>query len=417
MVLLVAVVTGCVSTVAPARPTGLPRLPAPSQVWDVEHGWVELPAAPATAPTERWRTPLAAGGRFAVDGVSGVIVVAEPGPTGTVVRRIDAGTGATTWTATAAAGNVTRVEVAGPPKAPVASVWVAAPDGSTQLTVLDAADSRPLSQSLVADGTAFVSATAELVLIGTVQDTVGVDRATATQRWRSDREVHLQDGSLLIEDVTSKTYGVLDPATGTPRWERPRELFSDATITGDLVIVTQDQPGQTDSAAAYDLATGAPRWAAPARLPNVGWADVVGLTPATVLVEGGEPGAFSAALDRDTGALRWQVPSVIAAVLTGGDAPLVLGRVDRRVAVFDGASGTTRATAELANTLGPTIAGGVLYARDNNDVVALGLPDLVERWRVPGAAGADRTVPAAFTAGFVAASTERGPGELVGFIG
>lgn len=222
--------------------------------------------------------------------------------------------------------------------------------------------------------------------------------------------MRLRDGQLLIEDITSDTFGVLDPVSGTPIWERPRRLYSDAMIVGGLVVVTQDETG-IDSAAAFDVATGAPRWAV-SRLPNFGRASVSRLTPDTILV-GGKDREASAALDFRTGRLLWELPISIGEVVVIDGKPLVIDRGGETLAVFDGRTGKAMKAARFQ---GPSaLAGGVAYEAVHRDVLAVGLADLTKRWRVRDIGSLNRlfTVPG----GFVAVTHPGSPPQMIGFIG
>lgn len=403
LLVVVVTATACSATRGPGP------LPALTQTWDVPAGWVSLPNAPLRAPGLAWKLDLLPGIEHAINRRSGVIIVAEPSGSGTAVRRVDPSTGAPLWTAQLP-GTVKGVEITGPVDKPVAAVTLTTAEGATGFKALDALDGRVLTPEPLAEP-GYVQATADLLLLLSFDlKTTGFDRATATQRWHVDREVQLHDGRLLIDDITSNTFGVLDPVSGTPIWERPRKMGSDGGIVGDLVVVTQDETGD-DSAAAYDVATGEPRWTG-SRLPNLGRTRVARLTQDTILVQSNDLDA-AAALDIRTGGLRWQVPVSIADAVVIDGRPLVVDRAGDTLDVFDGRTGKALRTARFE---GPSaLAGGVAYEAVGRDVVAVGLADLSERWRVSdiGRLNDLFTVPG----GFVAVTHPGRPPQMIGFIG
>ncbi|WP_232662126.1 outer membrane protein assembly factor BamB family protein [Pseudonocardia sp. TRM90224] len=381
--------------------------PVPSQTWSADFGLVDLPLAPATAPVERWRVALAPGGTARVQG--SVIATAEPGKVETAepttVRRLDPKTGATMWTAQAPPGSIAALQIVGPDSAPAVAVAVAVPGRELALTVIDGADARPLWDGEADAPLPIVSATAEMLIVDTPRGQVGIDRASTEERWRTRRDVRLQDGALLVEEPKHSTFGVLDLATGEPLWEHTGEPFGDASVVGDLVVVTRKEEGARDSAMAYDTTTGEPRWTAPASLPRVGRSSVAASGADALILEGGESGGNTAVLDRATGAVRWEGEHVVTDVLTVGGVPTPLEVGENNITVLDATTGADLVTVPMRGYERFTVAGGAVYGADGDDVVARGLPDLEERWRVPGAAGPDGTSFSPVTGGFVTIGT------------
>ncbi|MEJ3654256.1 PQQ-binding-like beta-propeller repeat protein [Actinomycetes bacterium KLBMP 9759] len=396
--------TACSGIVGPRTP--LPP-PTPSQTWTAEYGLLDLPLAPATAPVERWRVAFAPGGTARVQ--DSMIVTAEPGEVETAapttVRRLDPKTGATMWTAQAPPGTIAALQVVGPASAPAVAVAVAVPGKELELTVVDGVDARPLWDGEADAPVPIVSATAETLIVDTPRGQVGIDRASTEERWRTKRDVRLRDGALLVEEQRHSAFGVLDTTTGEPLWEHTGEPFSEASVVGDLVVVTRKEEATRDSAMAYDTTTGEPRWPAPAMLPRVGRSSVAALGIDALILEGGESGSSTAVLDRATGAVRWEGEHVVTDVLTVGGVPTPLEVGENETTVLDAVTGADRVTARIRGYDRFTVAGGAVYVADGDDVVARGLPDLEERWRVPGAAGPDGTGFSPVTGGFVTIGT------------
>ncbi len=392
---------------------------------------IRLPAVPGAAPTLRWNIPLGTGGEF--DVADEVVAIAEPVGSGVTVRRLDLASGTPVWSvdvAGAGAGASIEVDVTGPPGAAVVAVLAraATPDGTpgaTRLSVLDAADGRVL-HTAESDGSLFVDATADLVVAGSpVAGTVAVDRATGQVRWQTPESVEVSDSRLIIESITGladavglpadaaddwtggETNGavqVLDPASGSPVWEMARPFFSETSVVGDLLVLTEDRSGESDTVTGYEAATGAQRWQSP-NVRTVGRPDVAWLGADAVLVQNGEPYGPAKALDRATGALRWTTPASVEMVLSIGGEPVVVAFDDSSLAsemTLLGANGAPTATSALqvAGTGSVAPADGALYAVAGDAVVALGLPTLAERWRVP-AAIEENGLPAAVESGFV----------------
>jgi outer membrane protein assembly factor BamB len=208
-------------------------------------------------------------------------------------------------------------------------------------------------------------------------------------------------------ETSSETSGavrVLDPLSGSPVWEMARPFFSEISVVGDLLVLIEHRSGGNATVTGYDAATGAQRWRSHG-VPTVGRPDVTWLGADAVLLRNGEPDGQTKALDRATGALRWTTPGLSQMVLAIGGEPVVIAAdIDPNVG-YDvtllGANGSAITTGALPVGSGDYIpADGALYVVTGDTVVAIGLPDLAERWRVPAATEVNAP-PDAVDSGFV----------------
>lgn len=381
--LALAAVVGCLTTAcvgSPGEPPDETMPLAPSdhlptiEFWSAENGWREAPPAAVTAPRERWRVParLDDDGAYATE--DGVIAVVERDGDTATVRRIDAASGTNMW-------RVPLPDVAMP-----ADVAVS-PDGSLvavagepTTVVMEAADGRVVWRGATVGGPARADSVGDLVLVDISEGTAAVDRRTGAIRWQTQEFVAVIGTRLLVTNTAG--FSLLDPATGTPVWTKPRELFSDAHIVGDTFLVTQDEDGPEDSTTAYDLATGELRWRIP--LFDLGRATVAPVDDDTVLVIGGslaENGASMVTLS--TGKVNWQTGGR-ATVMRVEGRPYVLTDSGDGMEVLRGATGEVVGSTPLRGDRdrSPIIAGGALYQPDFDKVRAIRLPELAGQWEI-----------------------------------
>ncbi|MGI5129442.1 PQQ-binding-like beta-propeller repeat protein [Pseudonocardia sp. CA-107938] len=371
----VAVLTaGCGAPQPPAPPPVQP-LPGTAQIWTRTEGWQQAPAMPAAAAQRRWSVPVPAGARTAANG-TGVVVLAVPQGGGTRVDRLDLATGAPRWSVTVP-GTDARVGLDGWAR-PVVTVE------ADTTTVLDAADGRVLWQAPRDQGDS-VDALPDLLLVRSHTATTAVDRGTGARRWQVRHQIAPRDGALVVEDLAPTaggpgTDGVADPATGEPRWTQQNPLFTDVTVVGDRFVRTADVEPGPDTVTAYDLATGAQRWTA--EVDGIARAEVTPLDPDTLLVSGGgEVGLGAVAVSAVDGRVLWRTDRSPSTVLRLDGAPWAYREGDHAVTVLDGRTGAAR---QHQNAGSAVLAGGGIYVTDGVDVVANGLLDLAEHWRLPG---------------------------------
>jgi outer membrane protein assembly factor BamB len=417
--LVLAAVVGCLTTACvggSSEPAEETMSLAPSnhlpaiELWSAQTGWREAPPAAITAPRERWRVParLDDDGAYATeDGV--IAVVARDGDTATV-RRIDAASGTDLW-------RVSLRDVAMPAEVTVS------PDGSlvavaSELTtvVMDAADGRVVWRGAAVGGLPRADSLDDLVLVDVSEGTAAVDRGTGAIRWQTPEFVQVFGTSLLVSNTAG--FSLLDPATGTPVWTKPRELYSDAHIFGDTFLVTQDEDGSADSTTAYDLATGEPRWQL--ELFDLARATVAPVDDDTVLIVGGSglAGNGVAAVTLSTGKVNWQTEGKATVMRVDGQ-PYVLNERGDGTEVLLGATGEVVGSTPLQGERDrwPLIAGGALYQTDFDKVRAMRIPELAGQWEI--------TLPNRLSRlnmpiphGFVVADLTGGlAGHLVGYVG
>lgn len=180
-------------------------------------------------------------------------------------------------------------------------------------------------------------------------------------------------GGLLVASTPVTTTGgpegrsvrALTRADRSERWRVPLDACSAPVVAGELLVV-----GTSDGIVALDLATGAERWRAASgpvcRDLAVVDGAVVGLVGLSHLV----------AVELEGASLRWEAtlpaPAAASPVVAGGE--VLLGRLDGRVAAYDGGDGTRVWEVELDGVpvSAPVVTGGrlVVLLRDGR-LVAL----------------------------------------------
>ncbi len=368
-----ALLAGCGAPVPAAPP--LQPLPAAAEIWTDGEGWQPVPTVPESAPPRRWSVPVPVGAETALDG-SGVVVLAAPQGGSTRVERLDLATGMPRWSATVP-GTAPQLSLRGHVR-PVVVV-----EAGT-VSVLDATDGRVLWQAPEDQGDS-VDALPDLLLVRSLTGTTAVDRATGTRRWQVPRRIVPRDGALVIDgaadaDTQLGIDGVADPATGAARWTQANPLFTDVTVVNDMFVRTADVEPGPDTVGAFDLATGTPRWSAD--VDGIGRAGVAPLDTGTLLISGGGgPGLGTAAVSVADGRVLWRAGRSPTGVLRLDGAPWAYVLDSGVGTVVDGRTGAARdhRTGGFAE-----LAGGGWYTSDGGDVVATGLADLAEHWRIPG---------------------------------
>ncbi|ONI93006.1 hypothetical protein ALI22I_00620 [Saccharothrix sp. ALI-22-I] len=415
MWLALAAVAGCLTTACSGPPgeraaetTSLApsgHLPA-VELWSPQNGWREAPPAAVTTPRERWRVParLDRDGDYATR--DGVIAIAERDGGTATVRRIDPASGTDMW-------RVPLPDVAMPAEVAISPGGsLVAVAGEPTTAVMDAADGRVVWRGEAGGGLPRVDGLGDLILLSVSDGTAAIDRRTGAILWRTQHFVEVFGTRLLADDTAG--FSLLDPATGTPVWTKPRELFSDAHVFGDTVLVTQDEDGSKDSTTAYNLATGEVRWRT--ELFDLARATITPVDDATVLITGGNGlagnGVYVVTLS--TGKVNWQTEGRATTMRVEGQ-PYVLNERGDRTEVLRGATGELVGTAPPPGDRSTSIAGGALYLTDFDKIRAVRLPESAGQWEV--------TLPNRVSAivmpiprGFVAEDHADRVGHLVGYL-
>ncbi|TQM85255.1 putative pyrroloquinoline-quinone binding quinoprotein [Saccharothrix saharensis] len=349
--------------------------------------------------------PDGAGSYEVADGV--IAMVDGTGGTATV-RRVDPASGEDLW-------SVPLPDVAVPAEVEVGqggSLVSVSSTSAPATVILDAADGRVVWRGAVKGVGSGVRTLGDLVLLDVGEGTAAIDVPAGAIRWQTQAFVEVFDTRLIVDD--SKSFGLLDPATGHPSRTVPRELFSDAHVFGDTFVVTSDLDGPEDSVSAYDLATGALLWQTP--LEHLGRAEVTSVDDGTVLVDGGDSagnGMYVLALS--TGKVNWEAEGDGTAIRVDGQ-PHVLNERGDRLDVRRGVTGELVGSMPSPGERTPRVVGGALYYDEEGKVLAVRLPELVGQWEVAltDRVGAIRTVvPRGFVVEYPTAGSG---GELVGYV-
>jgi outer membrane protein assembly factor BamB len=216
---------------------------------------------------------------------------------------------------------------------------------------------------------------------------VAVDVGTGHERWRRDYDgyvrVHAAGSHLVVEDVGRVI--AVDPATGTPTWER---LLSDDEHVGSVwelahqrvaLGLSTDQGGRSRTRiAVVDATDGAQQWTGD---PVDG--SIVGLTTsgrgvlAALIV--GRSGPHVAAFDKEDGRRLWQVeldtdgPDSGLPVGVAGSDTAVLASLSGTILALDPSDGTAIWTLNLTAAAlvdrAPALDEGVFYLAGGDGLV------------------------------------------------
>jgi outer membrane protein assembly factor BamB len=252
------------------------------------------------------------------------------------------------------------------------------------------------------------------------RDTLGIDWTTGAQRWRQSAPAKTQtdahapdalgtdthvdgDAVVMTQQLTPWStslgayrgewlLGVRDPATGTPRWHTTLPTASGTFLVIGTTLITASFDGSL--AVGYDVATGARKWktpvspAQPLEGPSASY--LAQIDTDTVLVSTSRLG--STALRASTGAPLWTDPATLPSdeptvFRVGGKSYLLATFADHdgapeSVEVRDPSTGHPLHRTPL-HVAYRRLASDTAYTIADDFLIALRLPELTERWRVP----------------------------------
>lgn len=365
-------------------------------------GLTEGVAAQATGPSVAWNYTLSDGGAYGLgisaDGETLVAVIGFGFDPGGQIVSLDPVTGAVRWQLDTSEGAAADpVVVDGTVYAGMGSLV----GGGAAVYALDAATgaelwrtdvenrelpATPIDAITVANGMVFVNR-GDAVLLA-------LDAATGSVTWETDVEKPSRGAPWVAGDTVYIATGfdgarilAIDAATGEERWavEGPVNPVTGPVLAGPLLYV----PYVNGEMVAYDPATGSEQWRAPAgvRDETSGFDASPGLP---LVAEGvlfvssnGFAGAFTLALDAQTGQEHWRTPAgdfsagapalFEGAVLVGSDTGDLLA--------LDPSTGSERWRVAIPNKIEldldqaspPLMAGGLIFVRDEiGSILALG---------------------------------------------
>jgi outer membrane protein assembly factor BamB len=419
------VMASCSLTVlAPMTAGGVGEASSPArdaEGWNADTGWLPLPAVPSAPPAEAWRIELRGEASYEVR--PGFLITAEASKGVTTVRRVDVASGRDDWRVTIPGDALVDLIVDAEGSVVVVALEVAA-RGRTATTLLDAVEGRVIWKLRARQTPVSLQTHASLAIIGFDTGSLAVDVATTRVKWRTAIAlITANPDSLLFHRASSagganETFGLLDPATGAPRWIRERPSGAIATALGEVVILSHDEQGSNDSLVGHDGATGEPLWGAQASL--IGSSGAWPLEPDGALFGGNSdpdlPGSL-VAIDTSAGSPRWNrsyhKPGGLAMWRSGGQQVLLTRAADGTIELVDAGSGTTAASSDAVPSGWPVFASGSLYFAGDGDVTAIDMVTLRQLWSVDTPDGS--SVAGAVDGGFVTFD-ERGS-VLTAFLG
>ncbi len=393
--LVFVVVPACCSIAQVATPVaGGATAPPPAvfETWTASSDWHALPAAAAVAPTEAWQIDLTSDSDFAVQ--AGAVVVAEPTTNATAqVRRLDAATGEVVWQTDVGGGQDLRLVV--DPGAAFVVVGAGAPGDVLVVTVLGANKGQSIWEDRGLDAVPWVQPFGPLAIIVTATESIAVNVADGTERWRVDGQITVFPGVLVVHSEPpvaggEPMFGVIDPATGEPVWVHERPAGAIANALGDVVTLSHDESGPDDSLVGFDRATGDQLWAT--TVPLIGSSGAWPLGEDGALFGGSNdpdlPGSL-VAVDLLTGVTTWTGTYDKAAGLAmwrhDGRQFVFIRTADHTTQVLDGASGQPAMTSSTVPGDWPLFSSGALYFQGlpMTDVTAIDMTSLDVVWTVP----------------------------------
>lgn len=197
-------------------------------------------------------------------------------------------------------------------------------------------------------------------------------------RVSDDTLLAIDDGAVVAGDAT---VAVLDPSKGGSRWTLPSTGFADVRVIGDVLVMTDDSDGPSDTVAAFDIATGAERWRTEVR--SVGAArptpisdDLAVLSPA----RSGDQETLVVVLDVRDGAIVWQLPGDLASGYQLAGRPYVEIQHGGNYSIHDGETGELLVALGGDNAVAVT---GAVYVRHGLGLVtAVTLPGGESSWQL-----------------------------------
>jgi outer membrane protein assembly factor BamB len=369
-----AVVVGAVAYVGRDR--------GPDQLWTPISGYETLPPGVETQPGEVWTSRLTPEGGLSLD-----LELSRRGAWALSQRRqqvsltrLDLGNGEPIWQSDVGSGrsigfelelfgNDDALALSYEPAAGQTHIELYRPHDGSTFWAEDSADSlfrvtEGTRQPLL-DGLAVFSVGPE---------SVAVEAATGTERWRAPLYPLVREGRLLgsTQSATQdNNIAEVDPDDGSLRWESPISI--PLVANGVLFLIDGEQ------VAAVELGSGDELWS------EIGSGIIAPATPdSVVIVRDSE----LVALDADGGDVRWRrdmdlrrlaVPTATP-VIVDGDRLLVVPTADRMF-LLDGADGSELGWVSLPEqSTVVAFADGTAYLGAESEVFAYSLPDLEPLW-------------------------------------
>ena len=246
-----------------------------------------------------------------------------------------------------------------------------------------------------------------VVYVATMGGAVGLSETDGTTVWRwagpkgrKSTVVRVADGVAFITAGDGHIYAI-DVATGAQRWPPFQSISLNAggvAVVGDTLYVGAVQGDAVEPVgqlSAIDRMTGAVRWQYPS--PS-GFQISAGAVRDGVLYGGGaRDGVFALRDDGDHPTLLWQVPapaSYFAPVLVGDT--LYVQRADGSIGAYDAGGGKLLWETDSLDSAarGPLVSGGMIFTvNDDNGVMAFADPSLIAQ--LPRASPEPTAEPAA----------------------
>lgn len=396
------------ATLVPAAAAATGGESASGRMWVARRGWQPL-AGPAAPPAETWTREIAPfDDRHAYLAEGALLVTGESDESGTSVTRIDVANGDDLWT-------VERPDVTGEFQLGTASdrlitLRTAGSATGEAVTVLAAEDGSTVWSGEV--DSPLQVATDELLLLGGI----AIDLSSGAERWRRDDLLLDVSGSAITFETSlltgdEATFGIVDPATGDELWTQPRPEYSDVAVLDDVVVRTEDRPGDLDGATGYDASSGEVLWQAD--LPPVGRANTTLISDDLALVAPGGGGQGAAVVDVHTGDVMWTTRTVESARGYEYDGvPIVVATIDGATSVLDGATGEVRIEVSADQA---ALAPSGLVATDGSAVLGSDVTNGDEQWRIVLAADDIFRAGNLFDGGFWTIRNEYDTPTLIGY--